>query len=714
MKIPSPHLKISVGKHKAFSYFFLVLGYLLIIFIFYPGLFLNFSNMVPFGSHGDVLNILGIIDHAVNTSLTKLFDYHFPTLYPESYVLAKTHPIFGISIFFKFFHVIGLNLEQSTNLYIILAFIIGALGCFLLIKEFTHNNYLAFVFSALYIVHRKNSVYFHWLNFHTHFYIPFVFYFLIRYSKTKKEKYLFLFSVFAFLQFLSSIYYGVHLWVFLIPCIIVLALFYKIFSVKETAKILFGLCLGFLLILVIFYPFINKTDLVPNRSDPVVLNTKDLFAHSKLFDLFLEPLKGSENIGDLYFPGYLVIFSVLFYVASLIGQQKKRYIVFVVFAFFVFLMTYLTYVNLLILDYVFLIFLSGILILFLFSWKNLNKWERIFLFTFSFFMILLFQFVHINFLDSVYPYKFLQSFPPFNGFRAVLRILPILFPFLIVFAALGGNRFLQSFKYLTKNKIIVISSFMLLLMMVENFPYRHPLQETQIMQALPKQEAKVYEMLPKKKDKVLLEIPFYSPLLVSNSRYMLNWKLHQNYLLNGKVSIEPRGYFFDLLHIIGDRQELFPNEAMLKDLIQKYSVTHVILHWDLLIAYQKDDKAQGKMERRIKEINQYGRIIYRDNSHTLLEIKEYIPTNHLVRTFSYFHLKNNVINIKLNRPFKGLIRVLLNNRLIHLRELDNWGFFLNLSQYDLNNSGNRVEIIFDEPISLKDISFVPVKKQRKK
>ena len=158
------------------------LFYLLIIFICYPGLFLHFSNAVIRGEPGDLHNILSVISHSITTPLKQI--YHLSIFYPESYVLTKTHPLFGISIFFYFFKLIGLSLTESTNLYIILSLLFGAWGVFLLAGEFVQNKFFPLLFSTLYILHPLNHLHFVWLNFLSRFYFAFIFLFLIKYFKT--------------------------------------------------------------------------------------------------------------------------------------------------------------------------------------------------------------------------------------------------------------------------------------------------------------------------------------------------------------------------------------------------------------------------------------------------------------------------------------------------------------------------------------------------
>ena len=67
-----------------------LLFYLGVVFFCYPGLFLDFSHSVIRGNMGDLKNILSIISYSIDTSLESI--YHLHIFYPESHVLANTHP----------------------------------------------------------------------------------------------------------------------------------------------------------------------------------------------------------------------------------------------------------------------------------------------------------------------------------------------------------------------------------------------------------------------------------------------------------------------------------------------------------------------------------------------------------------------------------------------------------------------------------------------
>lgn len=683
---------------EIYSFVFCALGYLLLVFILYPGLFLDFSNKVPFGDHGDVQNILSVINYSIHTNLSNI--YHLPFLYPISYVLARTHPLFGISLFIKIFESFGLNLEASVNLYIILSLVIGALGCYLLTKELSKNRILAIVFSSLYIVYFHNGTFLHWLNFLSYFYFPYCLYFFIRYFKTEKRKYIIWFTLFAVFQFLASVYYGIHLWAFLIPSVLILALILRIVSLRNFKNAVVGLSVGFVSLIIIFFPFLITQQSLEKDADPIVLNAADLFSHNVLLNLFLVP---SDLKSAQFFPGYTIFIFVLYYLASLVEDKNKKVALFIALFILFSSMTYLVYVNVLILEYVLLFFLLGILFLVANIWKSLDKWECMMLLTFSLFLILLFQFTTINFLRSISIYKLFSSLLPFSGLKVIRRVYPIVLPLLIVLANFGGNKLLESFKTVTKKKVIVVASIVLVFMILENLPYRHPIFQRHIMKDLPTKETFVYKMLPFRENKIILEIPYYFQTKAKNSRYVLNWECHQNYLLNGKASIKPHTYYRDLVNIIGSTQKVFPNENKLIKLIQKYSITHIIFHWDLLKDYQRDPKARERTMQKIYSAQKYGKVLYDDDKNTLVRVQEFVPIKRIIRTFSLFHLRNNLINIKLEEKYMGRIMIYLNDRLIGKRDLNDEIIVCNFKNEDLNMAGNRIEIIFENPILMEDI-----------
>jgi hypothetical protein len=414
---------------------------------------------------------------------------------------------------------------------------------------------------------------------------------------------------------------------------------------------------------------------------PRVVTPEDLFTNNKLMSAVLQR---PEPEGSQFFPGYAVLLCALYLFPSLWPGGKRKYMIFGILSAILFLMTYLTFTNLKLLDIVLFGFLCGLLVLIFRGWRTLSAGERLLLLVFCFYLALLLSLPRLPILGS------------------------LSLPLLIVLAALGGQRMLDAMKNASKRKAAAFSGLVLLLMMAENFPLRHPALGTRIMQELPTREAAIYSLLPFEQDRVILEIPHYFRLQKNkNTLYTLNWIHHRNALINGKVSISPQSFTFDLRRLLGPFQKTFPDERMLRHLIQKYSVTHILVHWDLLWKYNKDPKARESMLSRFESLRKYTRVLHDDEQHTLFRLQEFFSQRRIVRTFSSYHLRNRVIDAVLEKPYSGQIRLLLNNRLVETRRLDNANsFLLDLRRNNLYSAGNRIEIVFASPVRLEDIQLV--------
>jgi hypothetical protein len=611
--------------------------------------------------------------------------------------------LLGVSLFFKFFHVLGFNLNQSTNLYIILSLIIGALGCYLLAREFSSSEYLPIVFSSIYIIHQWNFVHFAWLNFLSRFIIPFIFLFFIRFFKTKKKIYILFASFLAFYQFLLSIYYGIHLWIFLIPAFLILAVILKLLIFRDFLKIVLALGICFLLIIWIFYPFTTNTQLTLEKdtSGPFI-NGADLFSYSRIFLLFFDyPEKLALNL----FPGFTFFLFLLFFFVPRINKKKLKTVVFIVFIILTIAMTCLAYVNIKILNVLLAIFLSLTLILMIINWKKMIKWEKLILLTFSFYLILFLKFEGLPFLKSFSFLELFNTLLPFEGLKNIRRVYLIILPFLIVLATVGGDKFLRTLKRLTKRRIIVISVVILCLIILENIRIPFPITQRRLMREISDYNLDVYKKLPFRQNRIILEIPFYFKKVTQNSIYSLNWQFHQNCLLNGKTSIEPRRYLDDLENIIGRLQKIFPDEPALKALIEKYSVNYVIFHWGLLSRYQNNPKTKENIMQKIKSIYKYGNVIYNENNTTVLKVQETIPVQKIVRNYSLYHLKYNRIQVQLIEKYSGEVEIIFNDHLIEKRKLNADFIELDFTTKKLRVEGNEIELIFDKPVLLNDIKL---------
>ena len=213
-----------------------------------------------------------------------------------------------------------------------------------------------------------------------------------------------------------------------------------------------------------------------------------------------------------------------------------------------------------------------------------------------------------------------------------------------------------------------------------------------------------YQALPYAEGRVLLEIPHYFGLQVNrNALYTLNWGRHRNPLINGKVSVAPEGFAFELPNLLGTFQRNFPRQKMLIDLIQKYSVTHILVHWDLLAKYRKEPGVREAVRPRFDSLRRYVRVIRDSEESTLFRLQEFYPIQRILRTYASYHLRGHVLEVSLRESYAGRIRVLFNGRLVAIRDIDSESFSLDFGGQSLHDPGNRVEIVFESPVRLLDI-----------
>jgi hypothetical protein len=676
--------------------FFKKVGFFLffffLIFICYPGLFLHFSTGLIRGDAGDLQNILGVISHSIEVPLTQL--YHLPIFYPQSYMLVKTHPLFGVSIFFYLFKLLGFSLVQSTNLYIILCLMLGAWGTFLLAKEFVQKPFFPLLFSTLYILHPLNHLHFVWLNFLTRFYLPFIILFLIRYFKTRKKSYAAAAVIFSFLQFLASVYYGVLVWAVIIPVFLFFALLLKIISFRQLRFLFLCLVVVGLLILLIFYPYISRNAAAAKHFDDRLTQVEELFSVSKVFSLVLG---APGNISQYLFPGILfTAFGMLFFVGYL---PRQRLLMVGILLFFLLLMCSLVYASRPLLNLVFLAFLIFLFYLAAREWKTMDQWIKLLLLTFGFMFLFLFHFTYPAFLKSLAPYRLFYVFLPVGGLTVIKRTFLFLLPFFIVLAVVGASRFFQGVYQLKPSKKYLIFAVLLVLMVLENVrsPVLYLNNKEGVVKPLP-QVSEVYGHLPFKGNKVVLEIPFYFRRRLKNTYYMLNWRFHQNALLNGKVTLFPKKYYQRLSGVIGKFQQEFPAEEGLKKLLHDYSVSYIVIHWDLLKEYQQVHRtpvAREEILRRIKHLDRYLEIIAETPGHMVLKLRENFPLKEIIRTYSYYHLKNHKIKIAFTGSYDGMVRVFLNDQFFKTLAVRGSVIEIDLRDAPLLESRNNVRFQFE-------------------
>jgi hypothetical protein len=682
----------------------LLLVYLLIVAVCYPGLFKEFSGKVAFGTAGDLGFILSIIDFSIHSPLPDL--YNFPMFYPESGALARTHPLFGISLFYKVFQWLGLNLEQSTNLYIIMGLLLGALGCFLLARELSGSSLFSFVFSILYILYRKNLLHFVWLNFFSRFWAPFIFYFLLRFFRTGRHRDIAAAAGLSFLEFLACVYTGTSLGVFLLPAFVLFAWLLRLVDWRGMLKTAAWFLLALGLIAAVFHPYLLKAQVYDVAGQNPGVSPADLFQFPRWLVFWL----GQPGIKtQALFPGlaFMACF-VLFFVPL---RRKRRLLCFLLLFGPVPVLAALSFSPGPFLEALFLVWAAMLAAALALTWPELSKPERLVALTFSFFLLVNLSFDFLPGLKSLSLYGlYNRLLPPLRGLRQMQRAFILVLPLLMAMAASGAARHFR--RPARDIRLRLAAAALFVLVAAENINLPYIVGPGGMMSPVSHKDAEVYSRLPFRSNLAVLEIPHYFGVAEGNAQYLLNWRFHQNYLLNGKARVRPLDYWARLSRVIGKFQKDFPTDSQLQRLLQGYSVERVVIHWDLLRKYQRREFNRQRTWARIQRLRDYGRVAAADDKTVVIEVKEFAPVKAVVRTWSDFHLHRHLVYVELESPPGLPVVVRLNGKEAPPPVVSGNELLVDLRNQDLQATGNRVEIRFAAPQRVRSVKLWPDKAPR--
>lgn len=672
-------------------------GFLLILFLCYPFLFTHFSTGIPFAKSSDQLYIMSIIQFLTHAPLSSA--YHLPYFYPTAYVTTYGHPLFGIAFIFKLFQLLGLSLTQSANLYIIAALLAGTVGCFLLVREVCGDFRWAAAVSIFYLVCSRNYLYFVWFNFLSNFWIPWVFYFLLRYFRLDRWRYLFGASFCVFYQFFTEIYYGLHLFILLLPFFLVAALWQKILSWRRLVTVLVALFLVGVLIAVVYFPFLGSAELQGFQrkfSPDMLFQPRDLFpASPKLLHTFRAGEKDRSGI----FPGAMLAFLLTVY---FIGEGKRKTGLLAAALILALGLSAPAIRNGTVLEVLSIMILLVLALLTLRNWKLYSAVERSLLAGFGAFFVILLGFKHLTFLNALLPYRILyKHIPGMAGLRGIRRILPMFFPFWMTLAALSGLR-LERIKFAGRQiprGVLPLCVFAIIIL--ENYRF----DQRGISGPLLRPQA-VYAALPQNGSAVVLDWPcfFRRQHKEMTRRQMFSWGFHHNSLINGKTAFLPD--FVETFKVkVGSVTKSFPTEDKLRRLIENNSVDYVVFHFDERMR-KNEIESQQKILQRVASIKEFGEIVYSAPQHVVMRLRERSPVTRAIRTYSLNHLRHQRIRVFFETPCPGAIRVLLNGRNVPGEKWNGQNeVVLDFRREKLKVPGNRVEIRFPASARLARINL---------
>jgi hypothetical protein len=674
-------------------------GLFLLIVLCYPFLFTRFSSGVPYARANDLLYILSIVQYLIHAPI--VLAYHLPFFYPAAFVTTYGHPLFGIALIFKLFQIMGLSLTQSINLYIIVALLAGALGCFMLVREVNGDRFWAFAVAAFYIFAPHNYLHFAWLNFLSSFWIPWVLYFFLKYFRSGRWGYLAGAAFCVFYQFFTEIYYGFHLIVFLLPLFIAAALWQKMLSRRRLIAVLASLFLVGLLIIAVFSPFIwsaERQEFQRSFSPNSLINPRQLFLSDRLAGIFLE---GRVRIGQSMTPGLALTFLTL---AVFAGSGRNRTWALGGLGAMQLALVVLATRGGALFEALFVVLLASLAFLAWRNWGQFSAPERLFVSVSSVFFVLLLGFENLRFLNSLAPYRLIyEHFPGMAGMRSIKRIYPLLFPFWMMLAAVAGRRLERTTPALRRVPRGIVPLCVCAIIFLENAR----LEWKGISGPLPEKEA-VYEALPFEKNKVVLDWPCaYGRENPGFTRHqMFSWGYHHNFLVNGKTAFLP-AFVQRFRGQIGAVSKSFPTEEKLRRLIEHNSVDYIVFHFHPL-GRSRAHYDLREVRRRISLIRNYGEVAYSDPDHVLMRLREMRPLQRAVRTYALYHLRRCGVRVRLEDPCRGTVRIVLNGRPgLEVEGQGRKDLIIDLRHERLEVEGNRLEIVFPEPVRLAEIALIP-------
>ena len=674
-------------------------GFLLLLFLCYPFLLTRFSSGIPYTDASDQLYIMSIIQYLIHAPLDMA--YHLPYFYPTAYVTTYGHPLFGIALIFKLFQLLGLSLTQSANLYIMAALLAGTLGCYVLIREVCGDARWAAAIAVFYLVCPRNYLHFVWFNFLSNFWIPWIVTLFLRFFRSGRRRYLLGAAFCVFYQFFTEIYYGIHLIFLLLPLLLAAALWQKMLSPRRLIAVLASLLLVGLLIVAIFYPFVEsaRSQGFERAYHPdMLMLPRELLTSSRFVGLFFG---GEPGVGKIMFPGLVLAFLLLAFFA---GSERTRAWVLAGLGTMELLLVFLAIRGGTPVEVLFIVLLAVLALLAWRNWGSFGATERVLLAASSAFFLLLIGFENLRFLNVLQPYGFIyKHFPGMAGLRGIKRIYPMFFPFWLTLAAVAGLRLERTTHAFRRVPRGVVPLCVCILIILENARF----DNGGVSRPLPKKEA-VYAALPYEGNRVVMDWPcsFGQKNPKDTRRQMFSWGFHHNVLVNGKTSFLP-GFVHRFGTQIGSVERSFPTENKLRRLINYNSVDYVVFHFDKHAERHGLSDFQD-VRGRIASIRDYGEVVYTDPDHVLLRVREMRPVARVVRTYASYHLSHCSVRARWEASCRGPIRVLLNGRAS--REVEGQGrneLILDLRHERLKVEGNRLEIIFPERVRLIEIALLP-------
>jgi len=623
----------------------LVLLLLLVTAVAHPGLFVHFSTRIP-RAYMDTVSHLS----AINWQNHFLFRepgliFNLGTFYPHSLATYFGPPMFAIAPAFGLFQLLGLNEYAQFNLFIVIAFLIGAVGVFFLFKEVSGTGWIhAFIAASIYIVFNTHRSLFKWLPLFTTCWVPWALLFFFRYLRTKRWRDLLLFLALGTIQFNIFVYLGIFLMAFFVPWMLLFALLFRALPLKNLLWIGAGLALVALISLAIYSPVISSYGSVTTYRAfhaRQLLNVRDLFTANYSY-LYNEVLQ--RNLTSLYnwFPG--IVICVLFFLSGFAHEARRlghwaAGIAVGVAGILVLQYSYLRLAT--ILYFALLALLVGSHL----RGRGKNLPLTLLALSFAGYLLFFFNLGPLGLPASAHPFSFLAAaIPYFQRMCEYKRAFVILVPIMAVLAAHGLSLLPRRRRWLP---LLALG-----LIWLENFrPLTGKGWETMPWD----RRAPIYAAIPRERDKVILELPFFggteiwSPASFYQSIYAYSTRFHWNFVVNGRDSFAPLG------HKELARHALIPDvfsERNIEWLKRRHSVEYLIINWNYLTEGEK-----LLAQSRLPVLDAAGDRVLEIPAATVFRLREKAEVTKLQRTYSAYHLRHRQLCIHFRAPSTLQVRV---------------------------------------------------------
>jgi len=310
---------------------------LLLYGIFAFNLLSNSTLLQPSGDDG--LIIYTIIRHIKKLSSLDFSNwFDMKIFFPNQNTIAYTDHFYLHSLIGAPFYLITKDALKTYDFIFFVQMIIGALGFYKLAQKFTTNTWIILI-SGFYFLYLPAFIFRHpQINFYA--FLPWVFYYLIQFVKTRKIKFLYFATIFILLQLSVGIYLQLFFSLFLSLFFLISILYLK--QKKKlgsffTKKLILNYILSFSILLIVLVlinlPYILfklKQDSYRSLNE-VSLHSADIVQsyftpnkHSSFYD-FLDDIPKPQSPESYLFIGVSGIFILMlsWLTSSLISLDKK-------------------------------------------------------------------------------------------------------------------------------------------------------------------------------------------------------------------------------------------------------------------------------------------------------------------------------------------------------------------------------------------------------